>query len=97
MNTNTDLRGELIEAIERMRVELNTYEAHYVCSCVLGIGIAGFNDDEVEIERGDLRAAFTNEIEAIEKAVTSWVVAGFDERSTHQFAIDLNDVLVTVK
>lgn len=97
MNTNTELRDELIEAVERMRDTLDTYEAHYVCSCVLGISVTGFNDDEVEIERGDLRAAFTNEIEAIEKAVTSWAAGDFDGRSTHQFAIDLHDILVTVK
>ena len=110
MTTKTELRKELVEALDRIYAAIDpcepfdtTYEAAYVCSYILGISIPDFNDDNIADDPDDiarfaaLKSAFPAQIKAVKKATKSLVDNECDERASHKYAVDILDILDTLK
>jgi hypothetical protein len=114
MIVRNELRDELVEAISRVYGAINpndpfdtAYEASYVATYILGSSIVDLNDGEEnevpeeDVERiAKLRAEFSNEIAAFEKATAKWAKGGLEESGElkdHQYAIDLLEILKTLK
>ena len=109
--TKNELRDDLVDAIKRVHDAINpydpfdtAYEASHVAN-YLGLSIANLTEldefaDDNDDDAVELRAAFPTAIDAFERATTTWAAGGLassSERKDHQYAIDLLDILDSLK